>query len=86
MQTAMIGDTLSLECKATGNPAPTIRWRHTRPNSKLPNDMDGEYSTGVYLNITTITVDDRGEYECIASNGDDETQQKATTFIRMNCK
>ena len=84
MVTASVSDTVSLECRATGSPTPEIRWRHTRPNNKLSNDIEGEYITGTVLTITNIKVEDRGEYECIASNA--EAEKSKTTFIRIYCK
>ncbi|XP_072049442.1 limbic system-associated membrane protein-like isoform X2 [Amphiura filiformis] len=86
IQTATAGQYVALACKASGSPTPDIRWRHTRPNNRLPNGIEGEFKKGIHFNITAITLEDRGEYECIASNGvpKAKSEQKKTTFIRMN--
>ncbi|XP_072049519.1 uncharacterized protein [Amphiura filiformis] len=88
IQTVEVGQYVVMECKASGSPAPEISWRHTRPNNRLPNGIEGEFKRGIHFNITSITLEDRGEYECIARNGvpNDESQQNRTTFIRMKYK
>uniref|UniRef100_A0A3Q1GY14 Neuronal growth regulator 1 n=1 Tax=Acanthochromis polyacanthus TaxID=80966 RepID=A0A3Q1GY14_9TELE len=51
------GSNVSLICTASGKPEPSISWRHITPLG------DGEY-----LNITGITRDQAGDYECSALN------------------
>ncbi|XP_074599315.1 lachesin-like isoform X2 [Brevipalpus obovatus] len=65
---------LSLRCKASGYPTPTVIWRREDSRSlsigfvggkKLPaTRVEGEY-----LNISQVTREDMGAYLCIASNG-----------------
>ncbi|KAJ8273966.1 hypothetical protein COCON_G00085910 [Conger conger] len=55
------GGNVSLFCMASGRPEPTISWRHITP-------LAMKYQAGEELNISSITRDQAGEYECLAQN------------------
>ncbi|XP_059416162.1 neuronal growth regulator 1-like isoform X2 [Carassius carassius] len=55
------GSNVSLICSASGKPEPKISWKHISPSAR-------KYESGEYLNITGITRDQAGDYECGAEN------------------
>uniref|UniRef100_A0A3Q1GHL6 Neuronal growth regulator 1 n=1 Tax=Acanthochromis polyacanthus TaxID=80966 RepID=A0A3Q1GHL6_9TELE len=57
------GSNVSLICTASGKPEPSISWRHITPLG-----WNRKYDSGEYLNITGITRDQAGDYECSALN------------------
>lgn len=71
-ETLHTGPFISLKCVASGNPLPQITW--TLDGSPLPEDQRirvGDYITlqgrvVSYVNITSVRVEDGGEYECHA--------------------
>lgn len=63
--TARKGGTITLECKASGNPVPSIQW--SRKDNSLPS---GEKSVeGVSITLEKIDRHQAGVYQCTASNG-----------------
>ncbi|KAG8182320.1 hypothetical protein JTE90_004089 [Oedothorax gibbosus] len=71
-ETLQPGPFISLKCVASGNPLPQITW--TLDGSLLPEDQRfrvGDYITMQgrvvsYVNVTSVRVEDGGEYECHA--------------------
>ncbi|XP_026854613.1 neuronal growth regulator 1 isoform X2 [Electrophorus electricus] len=55
------GGDISLFCFASGKPEPKITWRHISPSAR-------KFGSGENLNITGITRDAAGDYECGAEN------------------
>ncbi|XP_031455634.1 opioid-binding protein/cell adhesion molecule isoform X5 [Phasianus colchicus] len=56
------GSSVTLMCLAFGRPEPTVTWRH------LSGKGQGFVSEDEYLEITGITREQSGEYECSAVN------------------
>ncbi|XP_028839236.1 opioid-binding protein/cell adhesion molecule isoform X2 [Denticeps clupeoides] len=56
------GSNVTLMCLAIGRPEPSIIWKHRSANG-LKFVTEGEY-----VEITSITKEQSGEYECISSN------------------
>uniref|UniRef100_A0A3Q2GS85 Contactin-1 n=1 Tax=Equus caballus TaxID=9796 RepID=A0A3Q2GS85_HORSE len=62
---ALMGQNVTLECFALGNPVPDIRWRKVLE----PMPSTAEISTsGAVLKIFNIQLEDEGTYECEAEN------------------
>uniref|UniRef100_T1GSD3 Ig-like domain-containing protein n=1 Tax=Megaselia scalaris TaxID=36166 RepID=T1GSD3_MEGSC len=66
------GSNISLRCKATGSPTPTVKWKRD-DNTKIAinrhiNHAVNEWE-GATLDIHKISRLDMGAYLCIASNG-----------------
>ncbi|XP_043942459.1 neurotrimin-like isoform X2 [Protopterus annectens] len=56
------GSTITLHCLAAGRPQPTVTWRHISPQAEFFKSEDE------YLEITEITREQSGTYECSANN------------------
>ena len=58
-----VGSTLTLDCKATGDPQPVISWK--KQDGQLPAGRSRQLTNGTLI-IRDITMIDRGIYKCIA--------------------
>ncbi|XDV35680.1 hypothetical protein PO909_005577, partial [Leuciscus waleckii] len=74
------GSNVSLICTASGKPEPKIFWRHITPSGEFK-----KYESGEYLNITGITRDQAGDYECGAEN-DIASPDTKTVRVTVNCE
>jgi hypothetical protein len=59
-QAVVAGDSLTFSVSATGSPAPSLQWRKNGTN------LSGANSSTLHLN--SVTTDDQGVYDAIASN------------------
>ncbi|KAM4696971.1 LOW QUALITY PROTEIN: leucine-rich repeat and fibronectin type III domain-containing protein 1-like protein [Rhinophrynus dorsalis] len=71
-QVVMEGQSVSLKCKAVGDPDPYVRW--ISPDGKLVSNTTRtmSYENGT-LDILTTLFADRGNFTCIASNAAGES-------------
>lgn len=75
------GDTVRMECRASGNPVPTVSW--TRKNNVLPS---GERSvSGLTMVIHHADRHSAGQYQCSADNGVGQPDTKHIT-LNVLCK
>ena len=58
-----VGSTLTLDCKAAGDPQPVISWK--KQDGQLPAGRSRQLINGTLV-IRDITMKDRGIYKCIA--------------------
>lgn len=74
----LVGESVTLECSATGHPLPQITW--TRGDrTPLPVDPRVNITPSGGLYIQNVEQSDSGEYTCFASNSVDSIH--ATAFI-----
>ena len=74
----LVGESVTLECSATGHPPPQITW--TRGDrSPVPTDPRVSITPSGGLYIQNVEQEDSGEYACFASNTVDSIH--ATAFI-----
>ncbi|XP_033693957.1 peroxidasin homolog isoform X5 [Tursiops truncatus] len=74
----LVGESVTLECSATGHPPPRITW--TRGDrTPLPADPRVSITPSGGLYIQNVEREDSGEYTCFASNTVDSIH--ATAFI-----
>ncbi|XP_061085744.1 contactin 1b [Conger conger] len=63
--TALLGQNITLECFALGNPIPEVRWR--KVDAELPTNIEFGLG-GALLHIFNVQFEDEGTYECEALN------------------
>lgn len=74
----LVGESVTLECSATGHPLPQVTW--TRGDrTPLPTDPRVNITPSGGLYIQNVAQSDSGEYTCFASNSVDSIH--ATAFI-----
>ena len=82
------GTTVSLECKANGNPVPQVSWikidhSHRRKHKKIHNkDLT---NNGMILTLRNIDRRDSGTYNCTADNGV-APQAHSMMDVKVLCK
>ena len=73
------GDTIQLQCRATGYPKPTTSWMK---DGKALETGDRVRIYGNKLVVTRASIDDSGIYTCRAGNG--RQQAKDTTTVQVS--
>ncbi|XP_056138665.1 contactin-1a-like isoform X2 [Lampris incognitus] len=62
---ALVGQNITLECFALGNPIPEIRWK--KLDGELPSGYEVS-SMGTHLHLYNVQFEDAGTYKCEAIN------------------
>uniref|UniRef100_A0A3P9MHC2 Contactin 1 n=1 Tax=Oryzias latipes TaxID=8090 RepID=A0A3P9MHC2_ORYLA len=76
--TALVGQNVTLECFALGNPVPEIHWR--KMEGHLPQNHDLRMS-GSQLHLYNIQVKDSGIYKCEAINSKGKDYHSAKVSV-----
>uniref|UniRef100_A0A8D0AFU1 Contactin 1 n=1 Tax=Sander lucioperca TaxID=283035 RepID=A0A8D0AFU1_SANLU len=63
--TALVGQNITLECFALGNPVPEIRWK--KLDGQLPPNHEVRMA-GAHLHLYNVQFEDGGSYQCEAVN------------------
>ncbi|KAL0968766.1 hypothetical protein UPYG_G00271410 [Umbra pygmaea] len=75
---ALMGQNITLECFALGNPIPQIRWR--RLDGELPSNHEISMA-GAHLHLYNIQFEDEGTYECEALNSKGKDRHSARVSV-----
>ncbi|KAJ7329753.1 hypothetical protein JRQ81_015927 [Phrynocephalus forsythii] len=76
---ALLGQNVTLECFALGNPVPEIRWnKYLEP---MPTSAEISMS-GAVLRIYNIQFEDEGTYECEAENHRGKDKYSAKVYVQ----
>ncbi|TSK13409.1 Contactin-1a [Bagarius yarrelli] len=75
---ALVGQNITLECFALGNPIPQIRWR--KVDGVLPLHHENSL-TGGLLHLFNVQYQDEGVYECEALNSKGKDWHKANLYV-----
>ncbi|XP_062838550.1 contactin-1 [Anolis carolinensis] len=76
---ALLGQNVTLECFALGNPVPEIRWnKYLEP---MPTSAEISMS-GAVLRIYNIQFEDEGTYECEAENHRGKDKHSAKVYVQ----
>ena len=82
-QFVQTGQRAALRCIAAGNPTPTVSWildgqpLQTRPHVSFGDFTDLSGDVISYVNISSVRLEDGGEYRCLASNDVGEVEHVA---------
>lgn len=77
----LVGESVTLECSATGHPPPRITW--TRGDrTPLPEDPRVSITPSGGLYIQNVAQGDSGEYTCFASNSVDSIHAQAFVIVQ----
>lgn len=76
--TAMVGQNITLECFALGNPVPEIRWK--KLDGPMPTNHEVRMA-GAHLHLNNIQIEDAGTYQCEAINSKDKDYHSARLSV-----
>lgn len=87
---ALIGQRVTLECTADGDPVPSVYWiepvRRSRGDVPLePDTYEGsaEYGSAI-VDIASVEREDQGTYTCVASNRGGRTEERVQLVGMLN--
>ncbi|XP_010881894.1 contactin-1a isoform X2 [Esox lucius] len=75
---ALVGQNITLECFALGNPIPQIRWR--KMDGELPSNHEVSMA-GAHLHLYNVQYEDEGTYECEALNSKGKDRHRARVSV-----
>ncbi|XP_066523401.1 contactin-1a [Hoplias malabaricus] len=78
---ALLGQNITLECFALGNPIPQIRWR--KLDGELPAHHEISMAGGL-LHLYNVQYEDEGMYECEALNSKGKDWHKAQLYVEAS--
>ena len=77
----LVGESVTLECSATGQPQPRVTWT-TGDRTPLPADARINTTPSGGLFIRDVTQADSGQYTCFASNNVDTIHATAHIIVQ----
>ncbi|XP_009950773.1 PREDICTED: LOW QUALITY PROTEIN: hemicentin-2, partial [Leptosomus discolor] len=83
--TVMVGEPVTLECEATGTPAPVLLW--LKDGNPVPSVVAGGpqiLSGGRTMSLPTARLQDSGTYMCVASSAVGEDRREAALEVRLS--
>lgn len=81
---AKIGQRLRLECRAQGDPAPTVSWRRLRTGFLYDNIESKETQQIAVYDISRVTQTDEGTYSCTARNEAGLTEERVQVIVEAS--
>ncbi|XP_069692113.1 basement membrane-specific heparan sulfate proteoglycan core protein isoform X26 [Periplaneta americana] len=83
----VVGERVRLECRASGEPQPTVEWsKHSRSSYTFYNTepvTSAMPQTAVY-EITRVTKNDEGSYSCLARNAAGTVEERLHLTVEEN--
>ncbi|XP_067356392.1 contactin-1a isoform X2 [Channa argus] len=76
--TALVGQNITLECFALGNPVPEIHWKKVGGNLSHSHEVR---MAGAQLHLYNVQVEDNGTYRCEAVNSKGKDSHTASVSI-----
>jgi hemicentin len=76
------GNSLDLNCSATGCPTPNITWTKTGVEAPLVAGI-GQV---LLHNFTSVQKEDTGHYQCTVDNGIEGSPINKTIYVNVTCE
>ena len=84
---ALVGQRVSLECTAEGDPTPSVYWiepSEPRRGDLAPDGLGYDvYEGSAILDITNVGREDQGYYTCVATNSGGRTEDSLQLIGRL---
>lgn len=77
----LVGESVTLECSATGHPLPRITWTKG-DQTPVPADPRVSVTPSGGLYIQNVVQEDSGQYTCFAANSIDSVQATALIIVQ----
>nr|XP_023671888.1 contactin-1a-like isoform X1 [Paramormyrops kingsleyae] len=75
---ALVGQNVTLECFALGNPIPEVRWR--KEDAEMPPRLQTSMA-GALLHIPSVQLSDEGTYDCEALNSKGKDRHRTRLYV-----
>ncbi|XP_061075722.1 basement membrane-specific heparan sulfate proteoglycan core protein-like isoform X3 [Conger conger] len=77
-----VGEPINLECKATGEPRPSVRWHRHDTTSKTILNSPVPMESNAVMQVLAARPEDSGTYGCTAENSEGSVELKVVVMVQ----